>query len=74
MDYKLDLPQTRPSTENCLAWSEDGELAVAAGEHIVILGRRLFFFESEFHWELSESCTEDTRTSMHFMTNCNTVT
>jgi len=28
-----------PSTTNCLAWSEDGELAIAAGEcvHILVL-------------------------------------
>jgi len=26
-----------PSATNCLAWSEDGELAVAAGEYVHIL-------------------------------------
>lgn len=35
----MELLQTKPSCENCLAWSEDGELAVAAGEHVVLLGK-----------------------------------
>lgn len=26
-----------PSTTDCLAWSEDGELAIAAGEYVHIL-------------------------------------
>ena len=38
----IELPQTKPLTQNCLAWSDDGELAVAAGEHIVILGKLVF--------------------------------
>ena len=36
-DSRVDIPQLSPS-ENCLAWSKDGELAVAGGEHVVILG------------------------------------
>lgn len=26
-----------PNTPNCLAWSDDGELAIAAGEYVHIL-------------------------------------
>ncbi|KAL9131463.1 MAG: hypothetical protein Q9217_000611 [Psora testacea] len=37
MSTEVELVQTKPSCENCLAWSEDGELAIAAGENIIIL-------------------------------------
>lgn len=31
-----------PNTTNCLAWSDDGELAIAAGEYVHILVSRDF--------------------------------
>ena len=37
MSAEIDLLQARPSCQKCLAWSEDGELAVAVGENVVIL-------------------------------------
>lgn len=36
-----------PSTINCLAWSDDGELAIAAGEYVHILVSGKF---SNYHW------------------------
>ena len=38
MSYEVELSQTKPSSKNSLAWSLDGELAIAAGEYVVILG------------------------------------
>ena len=37
MSTKVDIPQSKPSCGDCLSWSEDGELAIAAGENVVIL-------------------------------------
>jgi hypothetical protein len=33
--------QIYPSSYNCISWSEDGEIAVAAGEYVQILVRTL---------------------------------
>ena len=38
--FQIDLVDIQPSEGNCLAWSEDGVLAVAGGEFVVILGER----------------------------------
>ena len=38
LDYHFDISQFTSTPEYCLAWSEDGELAVAGGEYLLILG------------------------------------
>lgn len=37
----VELP-IQPNTVNCLTWSEDGELAIAAGEFVHILASQVF--------------------------------
>lgn len=37
MIHQVELPRTTPSTTDCLAWSDDGELAIATGQEVYIL-------------------------------------
>ena len=37
MSTEVELLQAKPSCEDCLAWSADGELAIAVGENVLIL-------------------------------------
>lgn len=37
-EYYYDIHQFSPLTQSCLAWSEDGELAIAGKEHVAIMG------------------------------------
>ena len=46
MGYEHELLHVKPSAQGCLAWSVDGELAIAAGEYVVILGT----------WTCAEGC------------------
>ncbi|KAG8528149.1 uncharacterized protein KY384_007065 [Bacidia gigantensis] len=34
---KLDIPHVKPLDENCLAWAARGELALAAGDQVILL-------------------------------------
>ena len=35
----FDIARFKPNSQDCLAWSADGELAVAGGESVAILGQ-----------------------------------
>ena len=38
----LHLPHFSPSPSDCIAWAEDGVIAVAGLEHVAILGNEVF--------------------------------
>ncbi len=51
----IELP-FQPSATNCLSWSEDGELAVAAADHVHILVRLDFCEDAEMMIDLRLTC------------------